>query len=161
MTKNKIKVAFLDRDGVINKNAKPHEYITKIKDFKFNKRIFELLTTLLNNDFKIIIITNQRGIARKKLTAKKLESIHNYMIKEFKKKKISILDIFYCPHNENECDCRKPKPGLLIQASKKYNIDLSLSILISDSPKDIEMGKKFDIKNNYLIKQDKPSVIKI
>lgn len=161
MPNNKIKVAFIDRDGVINKNARPHEYITKVKNFKFNKGIFELLTPLINNEYKVIIITNQRGIARKMLTEKKLENIHDFMIKELKKKKIEILDVFYCPHNENECDCRKPKPGLLKKAIKKYNIDLNQSILISDSANDIKMGKKFGIKNNYLIKKNKPLVIKI
>lgn len=161
MAYNRIKVAFLDRDGVINKNAAPHEYITAVENFKFNDGVFELLARLANDGYEIIILTNQRGIARGMLTEQRLSEIHTFMRKELEQKQINILDIFYCPHNENECDCRKPKPGLLIQATKKYDIDLDQSILISDSQKDVDMGKNFGIQNSYLIEQDKPSSLNL
>ncbi|GEM_PF-5435111 len=70
MLNNKIKIAFIDRNIVINKNSKPHEYITKLNDFKFNKGIFELLVMLIQKRYKITIITNKRGIARGILTGK-------------------------------------------------------------------------------------------
>jgi D-glycero-D-manno-heptose 1,7-bisphosphate phosphatase len=149
------KIVFLDRDGVINKKAAPHQYVTRVEDFKFNPRIFELLANFKKSGYEFIVITNQRGISRKMLTEADLKKIHDFMLSEFAKKGISILDIFYCPHGEGECDCRKPKPGLLKMACEKYDIDLKNSILISDSPEDVIMGEKFGVGKNYLVGQDK------
>lgn len=150
------KILFIDRDGVINKNAAEHEYITQVKDFHFNPGIFKLLKSYQDKNFEIIVITNQRGVARKMLSFKKLTDIHEYMKMRLARCGIKIFDIFVCPHQNNACNCRKPKPGLLMRACKRYKIDLSKSILISDSYKDVLMGKNFGIKRSYLVKRDKP-----
>jgi D-glycero-D-manno-heptose 1,7-bisphosphate phosphatase len=153
------KIAFLDRDGVINKKAPPHQYITKVKDFKFNKGIFKLLKILQVKGYEFIIITNQRGIARGIFTKKKLDQIHKYMIKKLKEKGIRILDIFYCPHEKNSCNCRKPKPGLIHQALNKYAINLVKSILISDNEKDIIMGQSLGIEKCFKISYNKLQLV--
>jgi D-glycero-D-manno-heptose 1,7-bisphosphate phosphatase len=137
-----MKVAFLDRDGVINRKAEEHHYITKKEDFIFNEGIFEVAKVLLGNGFNLIVITNQRGIARGIYSEEDLKSIHDFMIEGFNSNGISILDIFYCPHNSGECECRKPKPGMLKAACEKYNIDLATSVL---------MGKVFGVGKNILV----------
>jgi D-glycero-D-manno-heptose 1,7-bisphosphate phosphatase len=148
------KIVFLDRDGIINKKAKDHEYITKVEDFVFNEGVFKILEDLKHEGCEFIIITNQRGIARSKFSENDLRRIHDHMIEIFKGKGLDLLDIFYCPHEKDRCDCRKPKPGLLEQAANKYDIDLAQSILMSDSLQDVEMGKKFGIGRNILLKTD-------
>ena len=144
------KIAFVDRDGVINKKAPPHQYITKAEDFHFNDGVFELLADLISHGFELIIITNQRGIARQMLTEQDLDAIHTFMRDKLKQRGIELLDIFYCPHEKDSCNCRKPRPGMLEQACAKYPVDLANSILISDSPEEIAMGKNFGVGHNYL-----------
>lgn len=153
------KIAFLDRDGVINKKPKAHQYVTGVHNFFFNKEIFKMLKNLKGYGFEFIIITNQRGIAKGIFSEEDLGEIHQYMIKIFKENQIDILDIFYCPHEIGTCNCRKPKPGLLIKATHKYKIDLKDSILISDNLGDIEMGKNFGIGRNFLIETDNPNIL--
>ncbi len=150
------KIAFLDRDGVINKKAAPHEYVCSVGEFVFNPGIFPLLQKLAGNSYEFIVLTNQRGIARGKLTEQTLTNIHEYMRIELQKQQIVILDILHCPHEKDSCECRKPKPGLLEIAVKKYPIDLSNSVFISDSQADVEMGKQFGIGRNILIAADQP-----
>jgi D-glycero-D-manno-heptose 1,7-bisphosphate phosphatase len=148
------KIAFIDRDGVINKKAPEHQYITKINDFIFNQGIFELLLLLKKRNFEIIIITNQRGLARKILSLAELTKIHEYLIEKLKEKDIKILDLFYCPHEINSCDCRKPRPGMIKLALAKYNIDLARSIIISDSKEESQMAEELGIKNFFLVPAD-------
>jgi len=156
MIDNKKKIAFLDRDGVINKNAAEHQYITNLRYFKFNNDIFDLLKYVADRDFEIIVITNQRGIAKKIFSEIELSKIHNHMVAEFNRNDIKILDVFYCPHEKGICNCRKPKPGLIYQAMEKYPIDINNSILITDSENEIEMGKNIGLKCSYLAPMDNP-----
>jgi D,D-heptose 1,7-bisphosphate phosphatase len=151
------KIAFLDRDGVINKSAPEHEYITKVEDFVFNPEIFDVLTALKKEGFEFIVVTNQRGVARGKLSVADLDKIHLYMKRELQKHNIEILDIFYCPHASDTCDCRKPKDGLFRQAETRYLIDKDRSIVIGDRASDIEAGKTFGLKTRILISTDNPA----
>lgn len=153
------KIAFLDRDGVINKKARDHEYITSVKDFTFNAGIFPVLKKLKEDGFEFIIITNQRCVAKKIITEGQLEVIHDYLLSRLKERGIEILDIFYCPHNIDSCECRKPKPGLLVKASDRYDIDLNASVLLSDSIDEVEMGKKYGISHSYYVPTNKPESI--
>lgn len=152
------KIAFIDRDGVINKKAPDHSYITNVDSFVFNEGVFGVLNTLLKNGFELIIITNQRGVARGLMSEQELRDLHLYMLKILKEHGITVLDVLYCPHEKDQCDCRKPKPGLLKQACAKYSVNLQDSILISDSIEDVEMGKKFGIKS-FLIPVDSPEFL--
>lgn len=149
------KIVFLDRDGVINKKADEHCYILKVEDFVFNDGIFEVVSKLQNEGFEFVVITNQRGISRGLISEDELYEIHQFMKNEFYKNGIEMLDIFYCPHGSDSCDCRKPKDGMLRQACSKYEIDLPNSILISDSRDDVEMGIKFGIGKNIFVESDK------
>jgi D,D-heptose 1,7-bisphosphate phosphatase len=152
------KIAFLDRDGVINKKAEEHCYITGVPDFIFNEGIFELLHRLTALGFEFIVLTNQRGVARKLMSEEDLSEIHEHMSETFRKNNLELLDIFVCPHEENSCECRKPKPGLMVRAQENHPIDMGNSILISDSQKDIEMGMNAGLKYSIFIPSDRVDV---
>jgi len=160
MTKNKgKKILFLDRDGVINKKAAEHEYVTRVEDFIFNEGIFQILENYKKNGYEFIVITNQRGVARGKLKESDLSNIHSHMISVLQSKNIEVLDIFYCPHENGACSCRKPSPGMIVMALDKYNINIKESALISDSLEDIRMGRDVGIGKNILLKTDSLEIL--
>ena len=145
-----IKTIFLDRDGVINQET---GYLFKIEEFKFIQGIFESCKYLINLNYKIIIITNQSGIARGYYSENDFQIITNWMLGQFKKNGISILDIFHCPHAPNEdCKCRKPKSGLFLEAQNKHNIDMQNSWSIGDKEADIIAANGAKISNTILVK---------
>ncbi len=149
------KIAFLDRDGVINNKAEDQHYITKLSDFIFTNGIFDLVKKLHQDGFEFIVITNQRGVSRGLYSEGNLLVIHEFLRKGFLEQGVTVLDIFYCPHGHNECDCRKPKDGMLREACRRYEIDLRGSLLISDSQEDIAMGERFGIRSFY-VRSDHP-----
>ena len=145
-----IKSIFLDRDGVINKEI---NYLHKIEDFEFINGVFEACQYLKRLDYKIIIITNQSGISRGYFTERDFQIITNWMLAEFKKKDIKILDVFHCPHlPDSNCNCRKPMPGMLLKAKYKHNIDMQSSWLIGDTEVDIIAANSSGITNTILVK---------
>lgn len=161
------KALFLDRDGVINKEK---NYLYKIEDFEFIDGVFETCKYFQDNGYLIIVITNQAGIARGKYTEDDYQTLTNWMIKEFEKNNIKISKVYYCPHHPDfsgDCECRKPNPGMILQAKKDFDIDLSQSILVGDKNSDIEAGINAGIKMNYLVEtgheiyENKFAVIKI
>jgi D-glycero-D-manno-heptose 1,7-bisphosphate phosphatase len=145
-----IKTIFLDRDGVINKEV---NYLHRIEDFKFIDGIFEACYHFLILDYKIIIVTNQSGIERGYFKEKDYQNISKWMIRQFQKRGINILDIFHCPHGpKSKCNCRKPKPGMLLEAKKKYNIDMKNSWMIGDKEVDIMAGIDSGVCNTILVR---------
>ena len=145
------KALFLDRDGVVNKEK---NYLYKIEDFEFINGVFETCRYFQDKGYLIIIITNQAGIARGKYTEKDFEILTDWMIKEFEKENIKISKVYHCPHHpdfSSECECRKPKPKMILDAQKEFDIDLKNSILVGDKNSDIEAGFSAGIVNNYLI----------
>lgn len=127
---------FLDRDGVINEKATPHEYIRQWSEFRFLPNVSDWIRIFNALDYRVIVITNQRGIARGKMTRQAVDEIHRRMIEELDEHGARVDDVFLCPHEEGTCDCRKPKPGMLLQAQAKWDIDFSASLLIGDSDED-------------------------
>ncbi|MEA1969739.1 MAG: D-glycero-beta-D-manno-heptose 1,7-bisphosphate 7-phosphatase [Thermodesulfobacteriota bacterium] len=128
---------FLDRDGVINYDSS--DYIKKSNEFYFIPESAEAVALLCKNNFNIIVITNQSVIGRKMGTLDDLEAIFAKMRKGVEVCGGEIKDIFFCPHTPDEnCSCRKPKPGLIFQAMAKYKIDPACSCMVGDSAKDIE-----------------------
>lgn len=136
------KVVFLDRDGVINKRPPKADYVKSWKEFEFLPGAIEALRFLNNHGYKIFVISNQAGIAKGMLTKKELDNIHKKMIDELKKKNTKIDGMYYCPHDwDKGCSCRKPKPGLLYQASREHFIDLTKAIFIGDDERDKTAGE--------------------
>ena len=145
-----IKTIFLDRDGVINKEV---NYLHKIDSFEFIEGVFDACLYFQQLDYKIIIISNQSGIARGYYTERDLQILTQWMLGKFLDKDIKILDIFYCPHSpESLCECRKPKPGMFLEAKKKYNIDMKNSWMIGDTESDIKAANAAGIINTILVR---------
>lgn len=132
---------FLDRDGVINRR-RIGDYVKQIEEFEFIPDIFDVLPAIHDAGFLAIVITNQRGIARGLMSDTDLEGIHAMMQAELMRRTGHGFDaIYFCPHNHQDaCDCRKPLPGMLLQASTDHDIDLARSWMIGDSESDIEAG---------------------
>jgi len=135
------KIIFLDRDGVINKNPAEHDYVRNWEGFEFLPGAKEAIKLLTRNNYQVYIVTNQRGVAQGLMSEDDLKDIHNRMSEELRKEGGIINDIYYCPHNHNECHCRKPQPGMLLRAARKYHIDLSRAVMIGDRQTDVEAGE--------------------
>ena len=144
-------VVFLDRDGVINEDSP--DYIKNWKEFHFLPGSLEALQKLHTNDFPAIVITNQSMIGRKISGPEDLKEIHRNMSDGVKRHGGILRDIFFCPHlPDGNCTCRKPKPGLILQAQEKYDIDLSTACMVGDSGKDIECALSAGLRHAILVR---------
>lgn len=153
--KNKQKAIFLDRDGTINKYV---GFLRNINDFELIDGVSEAIKLINHSDYLAIVVTNQPVIARGEVTISELNEIHNKMETLLGKEGAYIDAIYYCPHHPHkgyegeipelkiECDCRKPKPGMLLKAAENFNIDLENSWMIGDDERDIECGKNANCK---------------
>jgi histidinol-phosphate phosphatase family protein len=142
---------FLDRDGVINMDSS--DYIKTQSEFEFIPKSPEAIALLCRNGFHVIVITNQSLIGRNMATQKTLDAIFKKMENGVKKAGGKIKDIFFCPHTpEDNCSCRKPKPGLILKAQQKYHIDLAQSCMVGDSVKDMECARNAGCAKTLLVK---------
>ena len=157
--RNKRKAIFLDRDGVINKEV---GHLSNIDDFSLLDDVAEAIKIINKSGYLAICVTNQPVIARGELTFSGLDKIHCHMEAKLGEKGAYLDDIFFCPHHPDKgfdgevkelkykCECRKPKPGMLFEAAKKYNIDLNLSWTIGDHLRDIMAGENAGTKTIYI-----------
>ena len=153
-----IKTIFLDRDGVINKEV---NYLHNIDDFEFIDGVFEACRHFQKLGYEIIIITNQSGIARGYYTENDYQLITKWMLDQFEERNVKILDVFHCPHGpDSSCDCRKPKPGMLLQAINQYGIDMKKSWMIGDKDVDIKAANAANIQNTIMVKSGHPIDLK-
>ena len=150
----KYKIAFLDRDGVLNKSEINNGYIGFIKDFKWIAGAKKAIKFLKKNNFKVVIVTNQSGIARGFFSIKDVYKLHNYLKIELIKFGTAIDKIYFCPYHKDgvvkkykkNSILRKPKIGMFLKVSKIWNIDKKKSFMIGDQKTDIEFAKRADIK---------------
>lgn len=152
------KALFLDRDGVINIEK---DYLYKIEDFEFIDGIFELCKYYQKLGYLIFVVTNQSGIARKYYSEENFKILTDWMLHEFSVNNIEITKVYYCPHHptiSGECNCRKPKPGMLLKAAEEFNLNMPKSIIIGDKERDIEAGLNAGLIETYLFDID--SVLK-
>ncbi len=157
---NKQKAIFLDRDGTINKYV---GFLRNIGDFELIEGVAETIKNINQSGYLAIVVTNQPVIARGEVTWEELHEIHKKMETLLGKEGAYIDGIYICPHHPDkgfvgerpeykfDCDCRKPKPGLLLQAAKDLNIDLGESIMIGDSGRDVEAGQNAGVKKSVMI----------
>jgi len=144
------KALFLDRDGVINVEI---DYLYKKEDFIFIDGILDLCKYYQSLGYAIFVVTNQSGIARGYYSEKDFEVLTSWMINEFKKNGIDIAKVYHCPHHPDitgVCNCRKPKPEMLLRAKEEFNLDMENSIIIGDKERDIEAGLNAGLKKTYL-----------
>jgi|TARA_B110000305_G_C19345986_1_gene591701 D-glycero-D-manno-heptose 1,7-bisphosphate phosphatase len=155
----KNKAVFVDRDGVLNEDS---GYTYQLTDLRLLDGVIEGLKSILALDFKVIIITNQSGIARELFSTEELHSFMRGLTNILLENQITVTDYFYCPHHpkgrlleySKKCSCRKPEPGMLFDAEKKHNLDLSKSILIGDKETDILAGQNANLFSNILISSE-------
>ena len=134
------KVIFLDRDGVINYDSP--DYIKSWEEYRFLPGSLEALAALTAAGHALILITNQSIIGRGMVPLQVLEDMHQRMRQAVAEAGGRIFDIFYCPHRPEEaCDCRKPAPGMIVQAASQHHIDPAAAIMIGDNAKDIACGR--------------------
>jgi D-glycero-D-manno-heptose 1,7-bisphosphate phosphatase len=136
------KAAFLDRDGVINRKAQKGEYILRWEDVVFLPGVVEAIGLLKQAGYRIVVVTNQRCVAKGLISIPALESLHQRMREELSNAGATIDAIYYCPHEYQPiCGCRKPAPGMLIEASREHALVLAASWMIGDSDIDVEAGR--------------------
>lgn len=156
---------FLDRDGTMIEEV---EYLTDVDQLKLIDGAVEAIRLLNNADYKVVMITNQSGIAKGYLTEAQLQIIHAELEKMLRKNNVSIDGIYYCPHHPDaeveaykaDCQCRKPKPGMLKQAAKDLDIDLKNSFVIGDKLSDLGAGdaagcRKILVRTGYGMEMEK------
>jgi D-glycero-D-manno-heptose 1,7-bisphosphate phosphatase len=136
-----LKLIFLDRDGVINKNRP--DYVKRWSEFEFLPRSLEAMKLLALHGYHVVVITNQSVINRKMTTEETLQKIHENMTAAVASHGGNIEAVYYCPHvPEDGCRCRKPEPGLIYRAQADYGLDLSETCVVGDSLKDVACARR-------------------
>jgi histidinol-phosphate phosphatase family protein len=140
------KTVFLDRDGVINEN-RDNDYVKGWDEFRFLPKTKDAIKALTDANWDIIVVSNQAGIGRGVMSAQSVEEINARMVEEIEKDGGRIKAVYYCPHRPDaNCDCRKPKPGMLLRAATEFGVDLLNSYLIGDSLSDIQAAAQVGCK---------------
>lgn len=151
------KALFLDRDGIINEEK---NYVHRIEDFHFVEGIFDLLRYAQSLGYLLIVVTNQAGIARGYYTENDFRILNEWMLRQFEQERILIDQVYYCPYHplhgigsyKKHSEFRKPAPGMILQAKKEFEIELSGSLLIGDKESDIEAGIRAGLGQTILLR---------
>lgn len=155
------KVVFLDRDGVINREAPPHHYIVDWDKFQILPGVYEAIQKCNRAGYYVVVISNQRGIARGLCSRQQVDDLNRKMMEELKNRDAVIHKVYICPHDNGECGCRKPKPGMFYMAEeelwkeRKEKVDKAHSWMIGDSASDVEAGRAYGVKTIWLCSADK------
>ena len=146
-----IEYVFLDRDGVINRKPPEGQYVSKWKYFDVLPGVEEAIARLNETGHRVIVVTNQRGISLRHYTEQDLAELHRQMLGYFASRGAHINAIYYCPHDREQCDCRKPGPGMFLQAFNEFpGAASSNSVVVGDSISDIEAGLRLGMKTIFL-----------
>lgn len=133
------KAVFLDRDGTLNYDSV--DYIKNMAEFQLFPTTVAALRKLSQDGYKLIVITNQACIAKGLTTVVAVEEIHAFLRKNLEEAGVGLAGIYYCPHHpDDNCECRKPRPGNVLRAAREHSIDLKRSFFIGDSHRDVETG---------------------
>jgi len=148
------RTAFLDRDGTINVKAPDHEYVTSPAEFRFLPGAEEAIRLLADAGWRVVVVTNQRGIALGRMTAEAVDRIHRVLME------LPVATVYVCPHEKGTCDCRKPGTGLFLQAKRDYpEIEFACSVVIGDAPSDIAAGEALGCRTILVGSPPLPSLL--
>jgi D-glycero-D-manno-heptose 1,7-bisphosphate phosphatase len=155
------KAAFLDRDGVINRDR---GYVHRWEDFEFMPGAIEGMRRLQEAGYALVVVTNQSGLARGYFTEEQYQALTELLRKEVDRQGVHLAGVYHCPHHIEavvpelaiECECRKPAPGLVLQAARELGLSLSNSLLIGDKPTDIAAARAAGVGHAYQISSDNP-----
>src|SRR5579884_850002 len=132
---------FLDRDGVISANRA--DYVKRWEEFQFLPRALEGLALLTAHGCRLVIVTNQSVVGRGLVSSAALDEMHARMLAVIARHGGQVSGVLYCPHTpDDECVCRKPRPGLLLQARERFDVELTDAIVVGDHPTDLEAGRR-------------------
>jgi D-glycero-D-manno-heptose 1,7-bisphosphate phosphatase len=146
------RAVFLDRDGVINKKYPEGQYVTRWEEMDIFPDVVPAITRLNRAGFRVIVVSNQRCVAKGLITTSELDQMHQRMCDVLADAGATIDRVYYCPHEVRPpCDCRKPAPGMLFDAARAHDIDLPSSWIIGDSEIDVEAGKSAGCKTARLL----------
>ncbi|MDN4628186.1 D-glycero-beta-D-manno-heptose 1,7-bisphosphate 7-phosphatase [Erwinia sp. PsM31] len=158
---NKVPAIFLDRDGTMNIDR---GYVHEIDNFQFIDGVIEAMQELKKMGFALVVVTNQSGIARGLFTEDTFMQLTEWMDWSLADREVDLDGIYYCPHHpegvveeyRQECDCRKPQPGMLLSAQKELNIDMAASYIVGDKIDDLLAGKAAGVGTKVLVRSGKP-----
>jgi D-glycero-D-manno-heptose 1,7-bisphosphate phosphatase len=152
---------FLDRDGVINAD---HGYVHDEHDFHFIEGVFEATKQLQEMGYLLVVVTNQSGIARGMFSEERFLSLTQWMDWNFADQGVALDGIYYCPHHpehgvgqyKQDCDCRKPKPGMFLSARDFLKIDMARSVMVGDKAEDLMAAQAAGVGTGILVRTGKP-----
>ena len=160
-TAQPVRAAFLDRDGVINVD---HGYVHRPEDFIFIDGVFEACRHLQSLGYRLIVVTNQSGIARGYFTEADFHALSEWMRARFREQGVTLDGIYFCPHHPDKglsayrgpCDCRKPAPGMLLQAIHEHGIDPAHSLMLGDKAADMAAAAAAGVGRRILVRSGQP-----
>ncbi len=160
-SKNTAKALFVDRDGVINKEK---DYVWLVEDFEFLEGVFDALREAVAMGYKIIVITNQAGIARGYYSEEDFQRLTEWMVHKFKDKGVPVTGVYYDPYHpehgvgkyRKESLRRKPNPGMIFEAAREHHLELRASALVGDKLTDIEAGRRAGVGHLFLVRTGHP-----
>lgn len=130
---------FFDRDGVVNESPGAG-YVEKWSDFHVLPGFVRALRVARDMGYESAVVTNQRCVALGIVTIETVEEMHRRLLERLQREGLGLLEIVVCPHDRNQCECRKPKPGMLLEVAGRHGIDLAASWMVGDNEKDVEAG---------------------
>jgi D-glycero-D-manno-heptose 1,7-bisphosphate phosphatase len=149
------RAAFLDRDGVINRKPPGDGYVTRWEDMHFLPDVHNSIALLNRAGLQVIVVTNQRCVAKGLITSQALDAIHQEMREWLSARGAKVDGVYYCPHEKQPpCSCRKPAPGMLLAAARAHQVDLSASWMIGDSEIDVEAGRNAGCRTVRLLRSN-------
>lgn len=155
------KAAFLDRDGVLNED---HGYVYRREDFQWRPGVVEALSRLQAAGYALVVVTNQSGIARGYYTEADFQALTDHMRAELRAQGVELAAVMHCPHLPEasvpafrmDCDCRKPRPGMILEAARRLGLNLAASCLFGDKSSDIAAGRAAGVGCCWLIGDNDP-----
>jgi D-glycero-D-manno-heptose 1,7-bisphosphate phosphatase len=147
------RTAFLDRDGTINVKAPEGEYVTSPAEFRYLPGAEDAIRLLAGGGWRVVVVTNQRGIALGRMTAGAADEINRTLLE------LPVAAVYVCPHEKNTCDCRKPGTGLFLQAQRDFpEIEFARSVVIGDAPSDMAAGEALGCRTILVAEPPLPSL---
>lgn len=149
--KGNLRTIFLDRDGVVNEKMPEGKYVRSWSELRILPGVPEAVARLNRAGLRVILVSNQRGIALGLYSAADVNDLHQRLQATLRERGAHLDAVYFCPHNENECDCRKPLPGMFQQARRDFpEIDAATSVMIGDSLSDIEFGQRLGMRAVFI-----------
>jgi histidinol-phosphate phosphatase family protein len=141
------RAVFLDRDGVLNRRAAPADYVKSVAEFEWLPGAREGVRRLNDEGWLVLVVTNQRGVARGLMSSADVDAIHGHVQRGLSEVGARIDAFYVCPHrDEDRCACRKPQPGLILRGAAEWSVDLAASWLIGDDDRDVEAARRAGVR---------------